>query len=145
MGTVDRRHNPNYPVALEFPAPLTSLDAAVQQAVAGYAAEADLRTAFRDATLSLFAQPPGEGPQGVYTVTEDDGTRHVLAARGGRAAGPPQSGASHQPDDPCRGTAADGHRLTRAAPRKRRQDLTGAEQPWAFAERSAKALNAALS
>ncbi|MFG2731314.1 type VII secretion system-associated protein [Streptomyces canus] len=72
-------HNPNYrpsPVALEFPAPLTALDAAVQQAVTGYAAEADLLAAFRDATLMLFAQ---EGQQGLYTVTEDDGTRCVPA------------------------------------------------------------------
>ncbi|MGX1477869.1 UNVERIFIED_CONTAM: hypothetical protein RKD50_006677 [Streptomyces canus] len=43
------------------------------------------------------------------------------------------------------GTAADGQQLTRPTRRKRRQDLPVAEQPWALAERSAKALNAARS
>ncbi|MER6245216.1 type VII secretion system-associated protein [Streptomyces griseorubiginosus] len=72
-------HNPNYrpsPVALEFPAPPTPLDAAMQKAVTGYAGEAELLAAFREATLMLFAQ---EGQQGLYTVTEDDGSRYVPA------------------------------------------------------------------
>ncbi|MEU9169958.1 type VII secretion system-associated protein [Streptomyces sp. NPDC048420] len=76
---VEFSHNPNYrpsPVALEFPAPATALDAAMHQAVTGYATEADLLTAFRDATLMLFAQ---EGQQGLYTVVDDDGTRYVPA------------------------------------------------------------------
>ena len=72
-------HNPNYrpsPVALEFPAPPTALDAAMQKAVTGYGGEQELLSAFRDATLMLFAQ---EGQQGLYTVTEGDGSRYVPA------------------------------------------------------------------
>ncbi|MFF1305609.1 type VII secretion system-associated protein [Streptomyces sp. NPDC058307] len=72
-------HNPKYrpsPVALEFPAPLTALDAAVQRAVTGYGSEAELLAAFRDATLILFAQ---EGQDGLYTVAEDDGSRYIPA------------------------------------------------------------------
>ncbi|MDH6569397.1 hypothetical protein M2160_004418 [Streptomyces sp. SAI-117] len=72
-------HNPKYrpsPVALEFPAPLTDLDAAVQRAVTGYGSEAELLTAFREATLILFAQ---EGQDGLYTVTDDDGGRYIPA------------------------------------------------------------------
>ncbi|MGW0418100.1 type VII secretion system-associated protein [Streptomyces sp. NPDC003015] len=72
-------HNPKYrpsPVALEFPAPLTALDAAVQRAVTGYGSEAELLAAFRDATLILFAQ---EGQDGLYTVADDDGSRYIPA------------------------------------------------------------------
>ncbi|MCZ2525923.1 type VII secretion system-associated protein [Streptomyces sp. HB2AG] len=76
-------HNPKYrpsPVALEFPAPPTPLDAALQRAVTGYGSEADLLAAFRDATLILFAQ---EGPdiQGsLYTAENEDGAgRHIPA------------------------------------------------------------------
>jgi hypothetical protein len=72
-------HNPKYrpsPAALEFPAPLTALDAAVQRAVTGYGSEAELLGAFRDATLILFAE---EGQDGLYTVTEDDGSRYIPA------------------------------------------------------------------
>lgn len=71
--------NPKYrpsPVALEFPAPLTALDAAVQRAVTGYGSEAELLAAFRDATLIVFAQ---EGQDGLYTVAEDDGSRYIPA------------------------------------------------------------------
>lgn len=73
-------HNPNYrpsPVALEFPAPATALDAVMQRAVTGYADEAELLTAFRETTPMLFAQ---EGQQGVYTVTENDGSHYVPAS-----------------------------------------------------------------
>lgn len=72
-------HNPKYrpsPAALEFPAPLTALDAAVQRAVTGYGSEAELLTAFRDATLILFAE---EGQDGLYTVVEGDGSRSIPA------------------------------------------------------------------
>ncbi|MGX1475712.1 UNVERIFIED_CONTAM: hypothetical protein RKD50_004520 [Streptomyces canus] len=72
-------HNPKYrpsPIALEFPAPLTALDAAVQRAVTGYGSEAELLAAFRDATLILFAQ---EGQDGLYTVADDDGGRYIPA------------------------------------------------------------------
>ncbi|MFF4060882.1 type VII secretion system-associated protein [Streptomyces sp. NPDC001668] len=72
-------HNPKYrpsPVALEFPAPLTALDAAVQRAVTGYGSEAELLAAFHDATLLLFAQ---EGQDGLYTVVDDDGSRCIPA------------------------------------------------------------------
>ncbi|MET7691071.1 type VII secretion system-associated protein [Streptomyces sp. NPDC005483] len=72
-------HNPKYrpsPAALEFPAPLTALDAAVQRAVTGYGSEAELLAAFRDATLLLFAQ---EGQDGLYTVVDDDGSRYIPA------------------------------------------------------------------
>ncbi|MEU0205202.1 type VII secretion system-associated protein [Streptomyces canus] len=72
-------HNPKYrpsPVALEFSAPLTALDAAVQRAVTGYGSEAELLAAFRDATLILFAQ---EGQDGLYTVADDDGSRYIPA------------------------------------------------------------------
>ncbi|WP_438490799.1 type VII secretion system-associated protein [Streptomyces sp. S186] len=72
-------HNPNYrpsPVALEFPPPVTALDGALQRAVTGYGSEQELLTAFRDATLILFAQ---EGQTGLYTVVEDDGSRYIPA------------------------------------------------------------------
>ncbi|MFF7643204.1 type VII secretion system-associated protein [Streptomyces canus] len=152
-------HNPNYrpsPVALEFPAPPTALDAAMQKAVTGYAGEEELLSAFREATLMLFAQ---EGQQGLYTVVDDDGTRYVppsptlttLLAPGTwhhgsptrrrGSPGPAQPRPPHQPDDPRRGAAADGQPVNPAHLRTRRQGLPGAEQSWAFAERSAKVLN----
>lgn len=72
-------HNQNYrpsPTALEFPPPVTALDAALQRAVTGYGSEQELLAAFRDATLLLFAQ---EGQTGLYTVVEDDGSRYIPA------------------------------------------------------------------
>ncbi|MEV7381986.1 type VII secretion system-associated protein [Streptomyces lydicus] len=72
-------HNQNYrpsPMALEFPPPVTALDQALQRAVTGYGSEQELLTAFRDATLLLFAQ---EGQTGLYTVVEDDGSRYIPA------------------------------------------------------------------
>ncbi|MGV4928019.1 hypothetical protein [Streptomyces sp. HJ7] len=55
---VSFKHNPNYrpsPMPLEFPPPVTALDGALQRAVTGYGSEQELLTAFRDATLILFA------------------------------------------------------------------------------------------
>ncbi|MFE6737832.1 type VII secretion system-associated protein [Streptomyces tubercidicus] len=72
-------HNPNYrpsPTALEFPPPVTALDAALQRAVTGYGSEQELLAAFRDAPLILFAQ---EGQTGLYSVVEDDGSRYIPA------------------------------------------------------------------
>ncbi|MEU6353515.1 type VII secretion system-associated protein [Streptomyces sp. NPDC047072] len=71
--------NPKYrpsPVALEFPAPVSALEAVVQRAVTGYCDEAELLTTFYDATLLLFAE---EGRDGLYTVVDDGGGRYIPA------------------------------------------------------------------
>lgn len=97
-------HNPKYrpsPVALEFPAPPTALDAAVQRAVTGYGSEAELLAAFRDATLILFAE---EGQDGLYTVADDDGSRYI----------PAFTHPDHTPDAWHQWRQATGHFLTAA-------------------------------
>ena len=97
-------HNPKYrpsPVALEFPAPPTALDAAVQRAVTGYGSEAELLAAFRDATLILFAE---EGQDGLYTVADDDGSRYI----------PAFTHPDHAPDAWHQWRQADGHFLAAA-------------------------------